>query len=506
MVCFGLAFSVILYNYERGILVTNIQNDARFASDMVMHALRRDMLEGRREEISRMLKEMVHAEGVREINIIGTSGKVTFSSTPSKEGAAADAASIIAAGDGRQQAPLVETAGDGAEVLRYSTAVRPDAGCFSGACHYHAPGPQSMGALQIVISADRLSSSTRRLAIGTVAYGAVFSTAVFGAILFIIYRFVTRPMTLMAEGMKRLASGDLDYKIPINTKDEIGLLASTFNAMATDIKAYRKKLEAWADELQSEVDKKTREITEAHEQMVGAEKLASLGRMAAGVAHELNNPLTGVLTFAHLLKDRTPKDRIEDIEDLDAIIQQTERCAGIIRGLLGFARKTSAERIEVNLNELIDSSISILQNQSKFHNIKFKKNFAERLPLVHADSNQLHQVILNIIQNAVDAMDNNGRIEIATREAKCPDGRRCIEAEIADSGPGIMAEHLGKIFEPFFTTKPVGKGTGLGLPVSYGIIKRHGGDIVVRSSVGKGTSFRIILPLDGAALAQEDVA
>lgn len=499
ILCFGITFSLLLFNYEKGILIDNLRSNAGFASELVMRAIHHGMLTNQPEEITETLGEMGRTEGVRSIHVIGPDGRIAFSSAAGMAGAEMDVdAGIDKAFGGLESMPGPFEGPDGATVLRYLIPVRNEPACFSAACHYHPSGVGVLGVLETTMSAERFPASIRRLTIGTVMYGTIFSLIVFSAIFIIIYRFVTRPMALMTHGMKNLASGDFDHAIPITTKDEIGLLASTFNNMALDIKTYKRKLEAWAGELQAEVDKKTREITEAHEQMVGAEKLASLGRMAAGVAHELNNPLTGVLTFAHLLKGRIPPEQTEDHEDLDAIIEQTERCAKIIRGLLGFARKTSSERMLINLSELIESSVSILRSQSKFRDVKISSQYAPGLPQALVDSNQIQQVILNIIQNAVDAMDDRGEVRIATRAFKGPDDREFVEAEFTDTGPGIMPDHLGRIFEPFFTTKPVGKGTGLGLPVSYGIVKRHGGEILVRSTVGKGTTFRVILPVDGA--------
>jgi two-component system NtrC family sensor kinase len=291
-----------------------------------------------------------------------------------------------------------------------------------------------------------------------------------------------------------VAKGDFDTPIDIKSKDEMGLLARTFNSMSQDILRYQEHMEDWTRSLQEEVDKKTAEIVNAQEQIVNAEKLASLGRMAAGVAHELNSPLTGVVTFAHLMRDRTPPDRKQDLEDLDTIIEQAERCTKIIKGMLGFARKGTSETMETDVNSLLEETVAMVRNQVKVQNIDISMEPAEGLPQLHIDPNQLQQVFLNLITNAADAMGERGRITIATRLSG-EEPERTVEIEITDTGPGIYPNNLDKIFEPFFTTKPVGKGTGLGLPVSYGIVKKHDGDIVVKSKVGEGTSFFVRLPV-----------
>jgi two-component system NtrC family sensor kinase len=219
--------------------------------------------------------------------------------------------------------------------------------------------------------------------------------------------------------------------------------------------------------------------------------------MAAGVAHELNSPLTGIVTFAHLMLKRIPPENKMDIEDLEVIIEQAERCSKIIKGLLGFSRKTTAEKVFVNINTLTESTISMVRNQAKFHNIKFTLNFDDSIPQISTDPNQIQQVFINLLINAADAMNERGQVTVSTRVI--PDaasGKQHIEIEFTDTGPGIPEEHLGRVFEPFFTTKPVGKGTGLGLAVSYGIIKKHGGNIFVRSETGKGASFHVRLPVE----------
>jgi two-component system NtrC family sensor kinase len=274
----------------------------------------------------------------------------------------------------------------------------------------------------------------------------------------------------------------------------MGLLAQTFNSMSQDISRYQEHMEDWTQSLQEEVDKKTKEIVNAQEQIINAEKLASLGRMAAGVAHELNSPLTGIVTFAHLMRDRTPPDSKQDIEDLDTIIEQAERCTKIIKGMLGFARKGVSETIETDVNALLEETVAMVRNQVKVQNIGIGLELSPELPQLHIDPNQLQQVFLNLITNAVDAMGDHGRVSVTTRLIG-EEPERMVEVEFTDTGPGIYPNNLDKIFEPFFTTKPVGKGTGLGLPVSYGIVKKHDGDIIVKSKVGEGTSFFVRLPV-----------
>jgi two-component system NtrC family sensor kinase len=216
--------------------------------------------------------------------------------------------------------------------------------------------------------------------------------------------------------------------------------------------------------------------------------------MAAGVAHELNSPLTGIVTFSHLMLNRIPPENTQDREDVAVILEQAERCSKIIKGLLGFSRKTTSEKSMVNINTLIDNTLLMMKNQTKFHNIVFDVRHEPVLPDLNVDPNQLQQVFVNLIINAVDAMNKKGSMTIATRTVE-EEGAPFVEMEFSDTGPGISEEIRARIFEPFFTTKPTGKGTGLGLAVSYGIVKKHNGRIFEKGEAGGGASFIIRLPV-----------
>ncbi len=222
-----------------------------------------------------------------------------------------------------------------------------------------------------------------------------------------------------------------------------------------------------------------------------SEKLASIGRLAAGVAHEINNPLTGVLTFAHLLREKDNLDE-QDKQDLDLVIHETKRAAEIVRSLLDFARETPVVKQPLSMNDVIRQTLRLLGNRKAFQQITVREDFQDDLPAVDGDMNQLQQVLLNLSLNACEAMPNGGTLTISTRSR---DGM--VLVKLADTGCGIKQAHLEQIFEPFFSTKPIGKGTGLGLSVSYGIVRQHGGDLQVESREGEGSTFTILLPSAG---------
>jgi signal transduction histidine kinase len=233
-----------------------------------------------------------------------------------------------------------------------------------------------------------------------------------------------------------------------------------------------------------------RKLEETHVQLVSSEKMASLGKLAAGIAHEINNPLGGILIYSSLMmEDLLAEDPKR--QDLARIVQEAGRCKEIVKSLLEFARQTEPKMEPTDINRAITEGLFFLENQALFLNIQILKRLDPVLPLIVGNAGQLKQVFMNIIVNAAEAMHGNGVLTITTSYAS---DRKMVLVEFTDTGEGIPEENLKRIFDPFFTTKDVGKGTGLGLATSYGIIESHEGRIGVKSKVGEGTTFAIELP------------
>ncbi len=287
-------------------------------------------------------------------------------------------------------------------------------------------------------------------------------------------RSITRPIQAVINGTHHII-GDLSSRIPVRSHDEIGLLAAEINRMAATL---QKNLE---------------EKKQIEEKIYHSEKLASIGEMAAGLAHELNTPLGNIRALSSLARQDLTKGVLDPKtleRDFSDIIEQIDKSSQIISGLLSFARKQASEFTLCNVNDLIERSLALtcIKSEKQGVEITFSRN--DRLPFIKADQHQIQQVFVNILLNALAAVDSTGRIAI---DADFQDGK--VVVRFRDNGSGIAPEHLHKIFDPFFTTKEVGKGTGLGLSVSYGIIKSHGGTIEVESAPGAGATFTVILPL-----------
>lgn len=302
---------------------------------------------------------------------------------------------------------------------------------------------------------------------------------------------ITHPLQKMVVATHKIAKGDLTHKLEVKSTDEIGCLADSFNQMTADLKAANEKLIEWGKTLEKKVEERTKELTKMQAHLLQSEKLASLGKLAAGIAHEINNPLGGILIYSHLLLEDINKNS-PNYENLKKIVKETSRCKDIVKGLLEFARPKDPEMLLTDINEIVDRSLSIMEGQALFQNIKIKKSYSSEVPKIVADSAQLQQVFTNIILNAAEAMEGNGTLTLSTSL----DGKgKFINIQFTDTGHGIKEEDRKRLFEPFFTTKEVGKGTGLGLAISYSIIQKHQGTIDVASQMGKGSTFTVKLPI-----------
>ncbi len=278
---------------------------------------------------------------------------------------------------------------------------------------------------------------------------------------------ISRPLTELARATHTVAQGDWSVRMPSYGRGELGILAQSFNTMVETLE-------------------------DTSDQLVQKEKLASVGQLAAGVAHEINNPLGTVLLYSDILLKETPESNDQQRQDLQMIVSEAQRCKSIVTDLLNFARQNEVLAQETSLNILLQALVREEQRLESFQGIQIETELEPDLPAIQADPLQLRQVFSNLVRNAAEAMDGQGTLTLRTRLGP---GAEQVTVEVSDTGCGIPPENLGKLFTPFFTTKPIGKGTGLGLAIVYGIVKMHRGQISVRSQVGEGTTFTVTLPL-----------
>jgi two-component system NtrC family sensor kinase len=281
-----------------------------------------------------------------------------------------------------------------------------------------------------------------------------------------IARLITRPLEEMAQASHEVAQGNTQVRIPDQGVREVAVLGRAFNTMVA-------------------------ELEETQAQLIRKEKLASMGQLAAGVAHQLNNPLGTILLFSDILLQDMPADS-DDTEDVEMIAQEARRAKEIVTGLLNFARQQKVSAQSTALDEMLHDLIERARQQPAFDHVKIVERIAPDLPQIEADAAQLPNIFVNLMDNAADAMSDGGTLTIQADPS--PD-RQSVVVQVKDTGHGISPENVKKLFSPFFTTKPVGQGTGLGLSIAYGVVKMHLGTIQVNSEVGKGTTFTITLPV-----------
>jgi signal transduction histidine kinase len=317
-----------------------------------------------------------------------------------------------------------------------------------------------------------------------------------------VNRFISSPIHKLIDSTHAISAMELEKPIPVpQNSGEITELARSFDEMRERQRLALEEINQFTAKLETKVAERTHELQQAYRKLQHTDRLASLGQLAASVAHEINNPVAGVLNLGMLMQrilkdDGVPPNRIADFRRyLGQVVSETQRVGGIVSDLLAFSRRSTPHRAPGDLNEIIRQTVSLVSHKLKLANVTVEENFSDNLPQIECDRSQIQQVILNLVMNAGEAMQSRkgGSLVIETG-AEAGEG---VYARITDTGEGIAPENLSRIFDPFFTTKPEGKGVGLGLAVSYGIVQAHGGEIEVKSTPGKGTTFLLTLPLDG---------
>ena len=477
-------------------------------ANTIRRSTRHAMLHSRSEDVHQMIEDVGEQEGIDHVRILNKQGAIIYSSDADEINRVVDrkTEACYQCHDAEEPLTKLETSkrarvfrGEhGHRTLAAIEVIYNEPSCWTAECHAHPKGQTLLGVIDIGVSLQEADKRVAQATREAIVFGVLSTIVICGLVGWFIHRFVSRPVKRLLECTQKVAQGDLNCQIEATGNDEIGQLARSFTKMTCDLRRARKELNDWGCTLEEEVENKTRDLKLAQAQILRSEKLSSVGLLAAGVAHELNSPLTGILTFSHLVSKKIPKGSQES-EDLQVIITQTERCATIIRQLLDFSRETSPEKKNQDVHAVLDQAVALVEHQASYHNIEVRWDVANDLPPVLLDASQMQQVFLNLLVNAGEAMPSGGHLTIETRAMKqATNGtvRGGIEIVIRDTGMGIPQTNIDKIFDPFFTSKDVGQGTGLGLAVSYGIINRHGGTISVESATGEGTAFTITLPED----------
>src|SRR5271166_4863138 len=476
-------------------------------SDVIKHGTTDYMLRNDREGLYRSIQTMAAEPGIEKIRIFDQEGRITYTTSVIEQNHVVDKTAEACYACHAQSQPLARlnrpdrfriyrnTAGT--RILGVISPIENQPACSNAACHAHPAEQQILGVLDTNVSlakADvQLAESSRRM----IAYTGCALLLIALLSWFSVWQVVGRPVQALKRGTEHIAAGDLGYQIEVASEDEIGELARSFNNMSTQLKSEHNENVAWTDTLEQRVEQKTRELKRAHEHALHTEKMASIGKMAAVLAHEINNPLSGILTYAKLLRkwiDREDggKSHHRDICDsLDLIATESRRCGDLVKNLLTFSRTTPMNLQATNLNQVVDRALRLIQHQLDLANIHVQPQLDPNLPPVLCDGAQIEQVLLALMVNAIDAMPQGGNMWL-TSQLNNEDGM--VRVVVRDDGAGIPPDILPRLFEPFLTTKEVGRGVGLGLAISRSILERHNGNIEVQSEFGRGTTVTVILP------------
>jgi two-component system NtrC family sensor kinase len=481
-----------------------------------MRATHDGMLLNRKAEVQATIDRLAAGPEIAAIRVYDKKGTIMMSAQRQEVGRQIGLASVTCNSchlRGRTKGASVlerkslERVGDDLEVLRHLSVIQNEPSCSTAACHAHPADQRVLGVLDLEMSMAPLEAAIRT-AQKQFLWATLILILIIGVVTaVVIRRVVHRPVKKLYEGTRRIADGDLDTRVEVPGRHELARLAESFNWMAGDLRTARCELTEWSQKLEDKVVEKTEELSRAQRQVLQMEKMASLGKLSATVAHELNNPLTGVLTYAGLVRRElgdqpiAAEVREELTQFLCLIEKECKRCGAIVQNLLLFARPTGVEMASLDLNQVVQRSLMLVRHHLEISGVKLHCELLSGDSRIVADEGQLQQALIALLVNAVEAMKGlqGGEGQLSVRVRGTADE---VEIDVADTGAGIPPDVLPQIFEPFFSTKEAENGVGLGLAVVYGIVQRHGGRIEVESQVGQGTVFHVRLPRN--ATRQDD--
>jgi len=480
---------------------------AERVSDVINRSTTYYMLRNDREGLYHTIQTIADEPGMVKVRILDQEGRISYSTDPAEVSHVLDKTAEACYGCHIQSQPLtrlnrpdrfrIYRNGGGHRVLGIITPIENQPSCSNADCHAHPASQQVLGVLDTNLSlaqadAQLAVSSTRML-----VYTAAAMLIVVVLSWLFVWRVVGEPIRALKQGTEHLSRGELGYQIEVRSEDEVGDLAHSFNDMSLQLRAANKEIVTWTKTLEDRVDEKTKDLRSAHDHILQQEKMASLGKMAAVVAHEVNNPLSGILTYAKLIRKwvasgQAEHEKREDaMQCLELIATESRRCGELIKNLLTLSRTSPMNVRSTDLREVIDRCLLLVRHQLELGGVDLQLKLAEDLPRVPCDPEQIEQVLVALIMNAIDAMPQGGNLWVETRLSR---DETEVEIQVRDDGAGIAPDILPHIFEPFMTTKESGRGVGLGLAISRGIVERHHGRIEVESKLGRGTTFIVALP------------
>ncbi len=482
VVCCG--FGYLNLRLQRKHLEETVLESADRISDIIQRSTRYEMLQNDRAALYQSIRDIATEPGIRRIRIFNEEGRISFSTLPSEDGASVDKQTEACYACHRRDEPLNKLErkdrsrifmANGERILGVIRPINNEPACSNAACHAHPASRRVLGVIDTHMSLANVDARSARH--GEQIVGATFLTLVLVCVITILFAWtmVYRPVHELIGGMRRVAQGDLHYRLAVRSRDEFGEMAESFNKMTADLEKANNLI------------------------LARAERMASLGKLAATVAHEVNNPLMGILTYARLTRKAIEKagptlaEKERLIEQLQTIEHESRRCGDLMRNLLMFSRQSSRTLQDNDVNALAGRAITLVRHQLELNGVELEQNLTPDAPKVSCDAGQIQQVILGLIVNALEAMQgiSGGRLWVSTEAELEP--KPAVVIRVRDNGPGIRPDVMPHLFEPFFTTKTDEQRTGLGLAVAKSIVEQHGGEISVKSTEGAGAEFIIRL-------------
>ncbi len=471
---------------------TTLLSEKRIAG-IIFQSTRYSMLRNDREQLLQIVRSISVQPDVRRIRIMSKRGTIQVSTQADEVGRTLDqkaeacnichsASQPLAKPDSKQTYRFFALNGE--RVIGLIRPIENEPACSNASCHAHPASQRILGVLDVVLSLaavdQELAAHERRMT-AQVLLSALLMMGMAGLLVWFL---ISRPIRRLIAGVKILGSRQLSYRFNFKRRDEIGELAGAFDNMATEVESLNQTLEA-------RIQRKTKDLEAAQEKLIHSEKLASLGELSAAVAHEINNPLAGIFTYARLLEKKLAPGK-PALEWIQTIERESKRCGEIVNNLLVFARRQHTEMAMAEVKTIVERTVAVVQHKLHMNGVALATEVAE-LPQIYCDASQIQQVLTAIIMNAVDALSGQGPKDGNIRIHAALSGEDRVDIAVANDGPPIPKEVLPHIFEPFFSTKQATSGVGLGLAVTYGIVKRHGGEIQVET--GLETIFHVILPV-----------
>jgi two-component system NtrC family sensor kinase len=509
-----VSFGVIFRSVNEGYMKKLIHQRGTNAALLVQSALYQSMLENNRESIQNTLNVINRMSGVDEVNLYNNKEELIYSSFSSNPTGHNNPNCLECHESIKSMFPQQDSFYKVIEVnseckmyqnnnihrhLLINSPIENESSCYTSSCHAHNKTDKVLGSLIIKTPLNDLDETLEKSSQDFYILATLTTLLLIGFLIFFTRRRIKNPLNDLIKASDAVSKGDKDTRLEIkpNQLDDMKLVSEAFNHMLDNLQEANNELHNWSQQLEYKVRIKSEELSQAQNELINIERIASLGKLSLSVAHEINNPLSGILIYTKLVHKQLLNQNIDTakkesiLKHLKMIESETKRCGDIVKGLLDFSRKDKNFFENKHLHEVLHETSELMNHSMKIAKVSFITDFAANSDLVYCSPNQIKQACIAILVNASDAVSENGEIVFKTYN---PDSEHII-IEIIDNGIGISNEDIPHIFEPFFSTKHNEKGTGLGLPIVHGIIQSHDGKINVKSESGKGTSISLLLPL-----------